>query len=196
MVSLFYMALFGLIMLVVMSLVSNSGEQSIENIEEQLFIFNCPSPLANQLINSTHPSVTIEGFTLKYNTRAQPDGAVIYDTNGTGTFFVCGIDELSPGNGFTISLEAREYGTTAFGVIPIGYFGYILDTVSNGVSRLVAMFTLVSFVLTPVNFSILGYTLADLTGLAVMTVVGLYALSYTFIGIFLYKAISPFAGFG
>lgn len=86
MVSLIYLALFGMFMLIIMSIVSNSGETSIVNIENQLFLFNCPSPIFNGVVNATDPGTTIEGFAVVWDS-----DAVIYSSgnNATGTFFNC-----------------------------------------------------------------------------------------------------------
>ena len=193
MVSLIYLALFGMMLLIIMSIVSNSGETSIVNIENQLFLFNCPAPLFNGIVNATDPGTTIEGFAVVWDS-----SEVIYggDNNQTGTFFDCYIAPLTPHPAFGVNLSQKNYGETAFSVIPIGWFSYLGDTLSNGFAKLQAMLTLITFILTPVNFSIMGFTIADLSGLALMAVIALYAIAYIFIGIFIYKTISPFVGLG
>lgn len=180
-----YLAVFGMFLLVVMSLVSNSGEQSIDNIEEQMYLLNCPDPIYDGVATLQ----TIEGFRVNYTT------SFGNTTEGDGTFFICSIDDIT-GN-FQASTVIKPYGSASFfDVIPIGWLGYVSDWISNQLQKVQAFFTLLTFVLIPVNFSILGYTLADLSGVALMVVIALYAFAYIFIGAWLYKTISPFAGGG
>lgn len=69
----------GIITLLIMGIISNSGSISADNIENQMFLANCPFPTHNVL-----PTVSsIEGFivvyTLDYNYTAHHDKVVVFE---------------------------------------------------------------------------------------------------------------------
>lgn len=137
-------------------------------------------------------SLGINGLALNYTVDygASTQG---YSSSFNGTFFECTFDPLSAPPGLGANTKIKEYGYTTLG-IPVGWFGYIGDWFSHGFSQLQALTTLISYFLTPANFDVLGYTLADLTGVGVMLLIGMYVFCYVPIVIFVYKAISPLAG--
>lgn len=188
-----YMGIFGILLLVVMSIVSNSGEQSLQEIEYQMYLFNCPDPIYQGTIDTQN--AIIDGFVLTNYTITQSEvqsGFFGYSTFN-GTQFQCNRDSITGAYGANIII--KEYGATVTN-FPVGWFGYAGDWLSNGLQKVQVFFTLIAFVLTPANFSILGYTLEDLGGIAVMFIVGLYAVAYIFLGAWIYKTVSPFAGGG
>lgn len=183
MITLTHLAVFSMFLLVIMSLVSNSGESSIDNIEAQMYLLHCPDPIYNGVATLQ----AIEGFRVNYT--------IAYSNSTTdfeGTFFVCTIDSIT-GN-FQASAVIKEYDATLFDFIPIGWFGYVADWLSNGLQKVQAFFTLLTFVLLPVNFDVFGFTLADLSGLGLIAIIALYAFCYIWIGAWIYKTVSPFAG--
>lgn len=183
MVDLIHLAMFGIIFLILIGFVSNTGE-SFNNIEDQMFLMNCPLPISNGIASFGSPAIT--GFSLNYTV------SYTNATDGTGTFFEC---TASDGL-FGASISTKGYGDTLFSAIPIGFLGYLQDSLTTLFQRIQALFTLISYFVTPANFNILGYTLADIGAFGTFMVVAIYAFCYIVIGIMLYKVISPFSGVG
>lgn len=156
----------------IMGIVSNSGATSSANMQDQIFFMNCPFPIYDGIASLTD----IDDFSVSY-TVAYGNG-----TSNDGTFFECTVDGSHLKGANTI---IKEYGATFFDTIPYGWLGYIADYISVGLQHLQAFFTLVAFMITPVNFDVLGYTIADLSGIALMFVIGIYIFCYVGIGAFL-----------
>lgn len=181
MVNLVGLALFGVLFLGILAIISNVGEDSINNIQDQMFLSNCPLPIYAGVANLN----TINGFAINYT--------VTYSaSNNTGTYFEC----QASGGLFGVNTVIKDYGATLFDFIPYGWLGYIADFLTSLFQRLYAVFTLLSFFIAPTNFNILGYTLDDLSGIPLMVVIMVYGISYIFIGSWLYKTVSPFSGSG
>lgn len=178
--------------LAVLGIVSNSSAESIDVIQGQMFIMNCPLPIYNG-VATLDPIAPFNGFALNYTVTSNPD----ITTDFNGTKFECTYDPLSAPPHLGANTVIYNYGaTTFFGTIPYGWLGYLSDTLGNIFGRLQAMFTLISFFVAPTNFNILGYSLTDLGGFALMFVIAIYAFCYIAIGAFLYKTLSPFSGVG
>lgn len=182
--------LIGLFILIIMAIVSNSGYDSINRIELQMFLINCPSPIYHGVATN----LNTDGLTVNY-TLTQTN----YSGHGSfnGTYFQCydgnaGIPGLEPAP--TVTAVIKEYGATAFDTIPFGWLGYIADYLTHVFQKLQAFVVLLGYFATPANFSILGYGLDDLSGLSLMLIVGIYVFAYIPIFLFAYKAISPFVG--
>lgn len=110
----------------------------------------------------------------------------------TGTFYECGTNTTGD---FESSLP-RHYPTdNGFG-IPTGWFEFTADNLITGFNKLSSIMVLIVGFITPIGFNILGYTFSDVSGLASVFIWTLYGLAYMFIGIFLYKTISPFVSVG
>lgn len=182
-------------MIATIAIVSNTGEDAINNIENQMYLLNCPLPIYEGVVlNNT--DITIEGFAVVYNITHNVDingFTTGNDQDKAGTKFICSIDELSPAP-FGVLETPRQYGITLFGFIPYGQLGFVSDWLGTSFGRLQAGFTLISFFVTPANFNILGYGLGDIGGVALMFVIGIYAMCYIFIGLWIYKTVSPFSG--
>ena len=167
-------------MLMVLAIVSNTSEDSINNIEDQMFLANCPLPIFDQVATAND----IVGFAVNYT---------VTFGNGTdtdGSFFECTAEDGL----FGVSVTVKEYGATLFSAIPIGWLGYLADSITVLFERLYAVFTLITYFVTPANFNILGYGLADVDGIALMLIIGIYALCYIAVGVWIYKTVSPFSG--
>ena len=177
---------FGLLFLIFLGIVSNSSSDSLDNIEEQIFLMNCPMPIFNGIATLN----SIDGYAVNYT--------ISYPTlNGTsteGTKFICTIDSIT--QNFSASTSIEPYGATLFDFIPFGWLGYLADVLTAMFQSVQAVFTLIAFFMTPTNFNILGFTLADLSGIPLFSIIALYALCYVSIGVMLYKMLSPFAGVG
>lgn len=184
--------LFAIIFLGILGIVANTGQTAVANITVALFKMNCPLPIFEGVASN----VTLSSSTITYN--------VIHgrDINGNpttdpqdmvGTYFDCQENMNLP----NLSTIIKEYGSVqAFTAFPYGWFGYVADLLTVLFDKIQNTFVLLYFFLTPANFDIFGFTIADLSGIALMFVIMIYAICYLFIGILAWKMISPFAGLG
>lgn len=166
-------AIFGLLTIMTFAIVSNSGQTGTANIQSLMDRLGCPMPSATGLYNSS--------------------GTLIFD-GGTYNYPAVGNQTLTLTCTEVHTLDGVDYyyGQPA---VAIGVFYYINDYLSELFGNKVsAFFTMILYVLTPINFDIWGFTLADIGGTALMVVIGLYIFAYIPIGILIYKAISPFTG--
>jgi len=181
--------LVGLFIIIILGIVGNTGQSSVANIERQIFFINCPAPIYHGVatINS------IEGLALNYTVDY---GASTQDFQNTfnGTYFLCTFDPLSAPPGLGASTIIKAYGDTLFGFIPVGWLGYVSDWLTHGFQQLQALTTIIFFFVTPSNFDIMGFTIDDLDGIALIIMVTIYVFCYIPVVIFIYKAISPFVG--
>ena len=168
----------GVITLMVIGIIGNSGQTSTENFQDQMYLMNCPLPIYDGVATLNSVDDFALNYTVSYGTGASSGGVA---QNFNGTYFNCYVTEHLNGANTII----KEYGaTTLFGTIPYGYLGYIADWITAQFQHVQAFFTMVSFLLTPVNFSIFGYTINDLSEVAVMVVIGVYIFAYIGIAIF------------
>ena len=181
--TLFYMALFGIFLLMIMGIVSNTSENSISAIEGQIFLMNCPLPL-----NGARPEPTsfvINGLTVTYD--------ILYD-NGTDyhvSIFLCSTDPIT-GN---LGVDTEVYtATTSWFDTTTGTLFYASATLTALGQKVIAFLTLFSFILTPANFNVLGFGIGDLSGVALAVVVGVYVIAYVFIAIWIFTMISGAIG--
>ena len=177
---------FAIIFLTILAMVSNASEESQENIQNQMFLMNCPLPSFDGEWNSTN--VTIVGFVVILNDTAG------VDYGGDGAVFRCIIAPLTPFPAFQVDITNKPYNSeNSFG-IPTGWYSYTADFLGSLFQRINQLFTLIGFFITPTNFNILGFTLDDLSGIALLMVIAMYSLCYIAIGVWLYKTVSPFGG--
>jgi hypothetical protein len=167
--------IFGIMFLAVIAIISNTGATSISNIQHQFDRIACPLPSQSGLWNSSG-TIVLTGATYNY-----PNvGNQTITLTCTGIHTTNGVDYL--------------YGAPG---VALGVFFYIGDYVSEILANKVsAFFTIVYYILTPANFNVLGYTISDLAGIALMFVIAIYAICYIAVGAWLYKVLSPFAGAG
>lgn len=186
MVTLLYLAIFGILILFIMGIVSNTSTQSIEGIENQIFLINCPPPIYNGVVTDAD----FEGFTVVYNVTISNS-----TSNFDGTYFRCYLtDNAPPATDFTLQVISKPYDETLFNAIPIGYFGFLSDTISFQAGKAINYGTLLSFVLTPVNFNVLGYGLDDIGGFGLAVIIMIYLIAYLFIVIFIIDRITGIIG--
>lgn len=162
--------------LAIISIIGNSAPTSLANIQDQFDRLSCPMPSQTGLWNSSGV-IQYSGATYNYPSVS----------NQTLTLTCTEVHTL---DGFDYA-----YGSPT---IPFAGFPFFLgDWISElFANKVVAVFTLIVYVLSPANFNFLGYTIDDITGIALMFVISLYVFSYIAIGVMLYKIISPFAGVG
>lgn len=159
--------------IVILGIISNTGATATDNIQDQFDRLSCPMPSQTGLWNNSGV-ITYSGATYNYEDVSTP----VLTLTCTSVHTLDGVDYL---NGQPLA--------------PVGALYYVGDYISEiFANKLVAIFTLIGYILTPANFDILGYTLTDITGIALLFIIGLYSFAYIAIGIFLYKSLSPFAG--
>src|SRR6185503_20100134 len=98
--------------------------------------------------------------------------------NGNGTYYECGFNI----SGQYTARYTRDYHATAFSAIPTGWLNYVGDTITQFFFNAGAVIILIANFLTPLNFNILGYGIADISGIGAVVIIGLYAMAYLFIG--------------
>lgn len=189
MVDLIHLGMFSIVLLSMLGFVSNTSSDAIDLIQGQMFLMNCPFPIYNGVATL----VEIDGFALNYTVVYHND----IKTDFNGTAFECTYDPLSAPPHIGANTHIRQYGATTFwGTLPYGWLGYLSDSLGTFVNRTQALFTLISFYVTPSNFNILGMTLSNIPTIASLFIILIYAFCYITIGIMLYKVVSPFSGVG
>lgn len=196
MVDFIHLGILSIVFLMILAIVSNVNQTSINNIEDQIFLMNCPLPIYEGVASGNPVTLTpinITGFSVEYfilHNRDINGNSTSNDQDKVGTEFDCNAN-----NGlFGASVTTRQYGITLFNFIPYGFVGYLADWLSHTFENLSALFVLISYFISPLNFNILNITIADLSGIALFFVIGIYAFCYVSIGIMLYKVLSPFSG--
>lgn len=168
---------FGLIFLAVIAIISNYAPTNQDTIQVLFDKLNCPMPAITGTWNSSG-TIMYDGGRYNYNGNLGPSGTVLTLTC-TPVHTLDGFDYF--------------YGspTLPFAGFPFWIGDFVSEIISN---KLVAFFQLLSFVLSPASLNILGFTIADIDGLPLMFVIGIYLMCYIAIGAMIYKIISPFAG--
>jgi len=181
---------FSIVTLMLFAIISNSSPTGLFNINVQFLKLSCPTPLDNGVDNMLNGTA---GLDITYN--VDIDGnATSNEQEIVGTFYKCDADFSSNPPTTSIQTTIKQYKAVCFSVIPCGWFGYIGDYISILAEKITAFFTLVSYILTPINFNILGFTIADIGGVGLMLVIGLYIFCYIGIGVFIYKTALPTGG--
>lgn len=152
-------------------------------MQNQMFLMNCPFPINGGVASNTN----IDGLTVTYDL-VRDNSTEDYHL----TIFTCEIVDPN----IPLYQASTEVLTTTNDWFNVGqsYLAYLMHSIFAFFSKMQALFTLIGFFVTPTNFNILGYTIADLAGIPLMIVVAAYALCYIFIGVWLYKVASPFSG--
>lgn len=171
-------------MLMLLALISNTSPTGIDAIEGQMFLMNCPYPTfsAVPIVNN------ITGFTVEYTMNYSSGN------ENTVVVFDCSIDSITGNYQVSTIVYDPSEGFFALFDNAFAWVGYVHATFTSAFQHIQAFFVLVGFLVTPSNFNILGFTIADLSGVALMIVVGLYLMCYVGIGIFLYKNLNPLSG--
>lgn len=173
---------FGFLLIAIMAVISNTGATATANIGTRFEELGCPMPSQSGLwsdpasngqgTNSTF--LQYSGFTYNYaNVSSQ-----VLTLTCTPVHTMDGLD-------YCFGCPAPP---------AVGVLIFIGDYVSEFFFKAGAFFQLIGYILSPINFEIMGFTIADLDGLSLMVVIGLYIFAYIPIGLFIYKAITPFAG--
>lgn len=183
MVSLFSMALFGMFMLMIMGIISNTSQTAIEAVETQIFLINCPLPLNGARADPS--SIQVVGLTLNYT--------ILYDnsTDYHVTIFHCGTDPIT--GDLNASMEVYT-ATTSWFDTTTGTLFYASSVLTQFGQKIVAFLTLFSFILTPANFEVMGFGIADLSGSALAVVVGVYIVSYVFLIVWIFTTLAGAIG--
>jgi len=174
MVNLMGLFAFSVIFIVILGFISNQNPTALSNIQTQFNKLTCPMPSSAGLYNAS---------------------GVITQGNGTYNYPNVNNETLT----FTCTNVHTLNGVDYFNgepVAPVGVVYYIDDLLAELVDKALAFFTLLSFYLAPINFTILGFTINDMSTMAQMAIIGVYGFCYIFIGIGIYKIVSPFSGAG
>lgn len=163
---------FGLILLIILAFISSQSPTNLSNIDKEFKRLTCPMPAISGLWNQTN---VLQYTGATYNYRSV--------SNQTLTLTCTQIHTL---NGVDYN-----YGQPT---VAIGVFYFAQDVLSSVLDKVLAFFTLVSIVLSPANFSILGYDINDLNTTGKAFVIAIYIASYIAIGAMIYKLASPFSG--
>ena len=190
MVTIFALGIFSIIFLTIISIISNASPTAQASIQNNLYLMGCPFPLQNQLMDLTQPPTVLNNAVVYV---ALPPNQKVSNVTGTGTFFYCFIQTVNP-KVPEVNTYPRDYQATAFANFPSGWFQWVGDSLGVLFQRVVAFGQLLYFFLTPVNFNIAGFTINNLSGQALMLIVGIYAICYLSVGTMVYKALSPFTG--
>jgi len=167
--------MFGMIFLAILAIINNTSPTAISTIQQQFNRISCPLPSQSGLWNSS--------------------GTIMY-VGGTYNYPNVGNQTLTLTCTYVHTLDGIDYyyGQPA---VAIGVFFFVGDYISEILANKVsAVMEIVFYILTPANFSVFGYTINDLSGIALMIIIGIYAFCYIAIGAMLYKILSPFSGVG
>lgn len=167
-------AMIGILLIMIMAIVSNSGQTATANIQHQFDRIGCPMPEGSGLWNS---SGTLQHSNFTYN---------YPNVNNQTLTLTCTEVHTMDGLDYCFGCPTPP----AVGVL-VFINDYLSELFGNKAS---AFFTIIAYVLTPINLNIWGFTIGDLSGVSLMLVIGLYIFAYIPIGIMIYKAISPFTG--
>lgn len=182
--SLFHFAIVGMFILVIMGIISNTNERSFTQIENQIFLMNCPYPING----GTATNINIDGLTANYTLVRDASNSTNYHL----TVFNCEVTDPDIPT-YSANIIVYETANNWFDV-GTSYLAYIMNYIFSFTKQIQGALTLFSFILTPANFEILGFTLNDLSGVAVAIVVILYLFSYAMIVAWLYVTFNPFKG--
>lgn len=168
-----------MIFLAVIAIVSNYAPTNQDTIQSLFDRINCPMPAISGLVNVTG---TITYSDATYNWR-----------NGGG-----GTGAQPPATLTCTEVHTIEDFDYLYGqpTLPFAGFGFFIgDWISELLAnKLPAFFEMLGFLLSPASLNILGFTISDLSGFALMGVIAIYLMCYIAIGAMMYKIISPFAG--
>lgn len=171
---------FGLVYIAILGIVSNAGNTALNSINDQFAKIQCPTPLYNYVdfLNGTI-----------INSEVKTDTGKLF-----GTSYQCFYDNTSVPPSTHISASFVAYNETGFANFPSGWVKYVGDTLGAYMYKVGALGNLLLYILTPINFNIMGITLNSLSGIPLMFVVLGYVLAYLGIGFMTYKALDPFGG--
>jgi len=157
-------------------MLSNTSPKAVNAIQQQFNRMTCPMPSISGLWNDTssNPSGTITYSRATYNYAG---------LNNNTLTLTC--TKVHTANG-----QDYYYGCPTC----VGMFVFLGDFISELGDKVGAFFTLVAYILAPINLTVLGQTINNMNTIALGFVVTVYAFCYLSIGVFIYKAVSPFGG--
>ena len=175
-----------MMVIAIFAIISNASVTGTANINDQFSKLNCPLPLYNQVDFGNGTII---------DSRLTPDTGKNF-----GSSYICKFDPLTMAFGrqgvTTITINYVNYNSTTFNAFPDGWFKFVGDSLGALAFKVGAIGNLVAYILTPINFNLLGYTLASVSGLVLMAIVAIYILAYLPVAIMVYKGINPFTSLG
>lgn len=159
----------GIVIIAIMAIISNTGTTSQANISHQIFVMTCHLPVQNAIdhlyFDSHGNFVGYENFTYPAN------------GNGFGSYYECttaGNQVTSP-NELIVVAKGYNQTVTAF---PSGWFVFGADTITVLGGKVGAVINLILFMLTPINLNVLGHGITEIGGVGLMFVIALYTFAY------------------
>lgn len=177
-------AIFGFLIIALFAVVSNTGQTATANISNRFEELNCPMPSQSGL------------WSLPNSNGQGTNSTFLQYSNFTYNYPHVGNQTLTLTCTPVHTMDGLDYCFGCPTPPAVGVLIFVGDYVSEFFFKAGAFGQLIGYILTPINFDIMGFTIADLDGISLMVVIGLYIFAYIPIGIFIYKAITPFAGFG
>lgn len=174
---------FSVIVIALFAIISNTSSIGITAIENQIFLMNCPSPINGGIATN----LNIDGLTITYD---------LVRDNSTSDYHLTLFDcEVTDPDIPTYAVSTTVF-TTANNWFDIGqsYLAYLMNVISEAGFKIQSFLVLIGFLLTPINFNILGFTLSDIGGVGLLVITFMYLICYVGIGIFLWKALNPLGG--
>lgn len=115
---------------IIIALLAFVFQSSVQELNEQHFLNNCPYPILNGIATFGNPPFipnTVQANRLNYT--------VTWNNNTHGSFFECHLDNLSnPHQGATIII--KNYGASTFGgAIPYGWYAWLGDSIVTATSK-------------------------------------------------------------
>lgn len=172
---------FGLVIIVILGIVSNVSATALSNIEFQFHKMFCPIPIGQGVYNF-NATFGLEDDFITYNKDINGNDTDVL-AEQVGSFIECTQDEIT--GALQMNVSIKEYNASCFNVFPCGFFGYLLDLGGQAIMKIGAFFTFLAFFIAPINFSILGYGIDDLSGYALGMIIGIYGFAYIGIGVFI-----------
>ena len=161
--------MWGLLIIAIMAVISNTGTTSQSNVSHQIFVMTCHLPVQNAI---DHLYFDSQGNFIGYENFTYPNNG-----NGFGTYYECtsaGSQVNSPNELITV---IKGYNQTVVN-FPSGWFVYLSDTMTVLSGKASAVVNIILFILTPINLHVLGYGITDIGGVGLMFVIGLYTFAY------------------
>ena len=168
------LGIFAIMFLMTLSLISFVGNFNNTQMQSNFARINCPTPL-------------YAGADLLNGTIVYPPSQFNY-----GTFYHCEIaPHTNPPTVETIATY-KNYNATTFNAFPSGWFLYVGDTIGTYMNKVSAMENIIGTILNPASFNVSGITISNLSLFGQTFVFAIYIVMYILVGVFIYKAVSPF----
>lgn len=202
MANLFSLGIYAIIFLVLMGLVSNTSTMPATSSSScvyrqittdtycrniaAMWTLQCPLPIYAGVVTNATIVNNAPFYVVNYSNNTGGGGSY-------GSRFICDWDSSVPDGVQRLNVQSWNYGETLFSAFPSGWFVYASHTMTGYATKVGALATLIMDFFTPIGFSILGYSVFNITPFVLLIVIFMYAIAYLLIGVMLYKTLSPYA---